>query len=893
MRFFYSRFVYKTIDGLPSSPDLQPISSLRNFLFRNLGSSEEEIFDLIRSIDDIGSSTNLHIRNLALTLTLAAIQTSAMLPSEFLAPFEVPYSTQEEEDHNASITATDAGEISIPPKTAVQRLISGFLQLLELRYRGIENSFVPFSPRESEKIFSQSSGETPETIEKLFTEKDFLNARAELWNFLQNYADIDFETLTTFLKNLSAEFSDRINIYKLFDKGILDLFEKKLLEAVKSISLETYRQFFQRNEKEFAFYFLFFRIIRIDQNGIPAIDDACLRELLTFLSGQQKLSENDLYLLIYDTFRSWFCVLREQNNFRRRMRIALPGFLSDDSDISSVFHHDFDFDRFFHKYFSPVIRSLRNSQFPNNDHSVEIVDILSLDSQNMARTIYPERALEPIRRLAALPENEFMLFFRSFLNYENIPVAKRKNGDGDNGGDDDGGDDDGGGRGGDDGGRDDSDALPVMNYLQLTDEEVKELVALQLEKVEAQIRYTTDLALTLRNRKDPLRERCQFLEEIIKCRDFHKLIMWVADPVKFRQEYPQHQKIPQRRIQHEARKMLEMLLFYRKNRFRHAFKKREHWRDLIEQHFMGRLQVQLGLNVTIPVRIKTELDPETEEPKLFLQSDGTLSPCYSYVNLYDCISSPELLHLAQNLDDNIVIEEGAKKFLLYKKEDRNFIAATAFVPLPDSEKPHRIQFWIYNPDGRFMHVKGEESFISSWLRGKTPSDILRNTIVVSQPEDADILRRFHYSSYSSGVGLDTKISDRTAGRESGHARKKTKASKQFSGQRDFSFASYATLLDAAQSEVEAAFVEKDPEKRREKLEELLNKHTHIEYETQIMTFKEIFLALSDYTTLSHSRAYKPKLEWEILFRHYFPPTVYGKKFADDYLSGFRGNGSVE
>lgn len=876
--FSRPRFVYKDIEGL-GAPNLRPQSSLRNFLSANLDTSDkQENFDLAELVDDVSFSTNLHIRNIALTLVLAAIQKKSMLPSEFLAPFEKPYLTPSEADHNGSLVDDpdeDAAEIPIAPRTAIQRLVENFLRPLKKRYQTIETSFVPFFLNQISSDFLRSLGQTPETTEELFIEEDFLHARAEIRSFLQQYPLLDFETLATLLKNISVEYSYRINIYKLFDEDLLRLLEIKLLEGVKSISLETYRQFFQRNEKEFIFYFLFSRIIQIDQNGVPRVDQAPLRELLAFICDQQKLSENDLYLLIYDTLRSWFCILRENSRFRARLRIALPGFLSGDLDAlgsSSAFHHEFDFDRFFHTHFSPVIRNIRDLQLPDSSNPVEIVDIMSLDPQNMARSLYPKRALEPVVRHADLPEGEFMAFVRSFLNYESIPAADPQDMDDTNGS---------------------CDETPKMDYLRLSDEEVKELIALQLERVEAQIRYTTDLAFTLRDKNDPIRHRCQFLEEIIKCRNFRKLVTWLAHPAKFRKEFSHHANTPLQRIQHEAHKMLEMLLFYRKNRFRHAFKKRKHWQHLLEQHFMGRLQVKLGASIIVPVRIKMELDPETDEPKLYPQSDGSLAPRYSYVNFYACIQNPDLSYLFENPDENVVIQEGEKKFLLYKKEDWSFAAATVHVPLPDGKEPHKINIWIYNPDGRFMHAKNEDSFVSAWLRGKVPSDILRNTIVVNRPEDADILRRFHYSAYSSGSGPETKISDRAAGRERGHARKRRKGSKQFAQRRNFSFASYATLLYATQDEVDAAFSEPDPVRRREKLEALLNRHTHIEYETQIMDFETIFLAFSDYTKMSHNRAYKPKLEWDILFQQYFPPTVYGQEFADDYLSGFEGNGFEE
>ncbi|MBD3328837.1 hypothetical protein GF340_06090 [Candidatus Peregrinibacteria bacterium] len=67
-------------------------------------------------------------------------------------------------------------------------------------------------------------------------------------------------------------------------------------------------------------------------------------------------------------------------------------------------------------------------------------------------------------------------------------------------------------------------------------------------------------------------------------------------------------------------------------------------------------------------------------------------------------------------------------------------------------------------------------------------------------------------------------------------------------------------------------------------------HTHVVFENQVMKLDHMLVSKSDYTAQSHSKVYTPQREFENMFRYFFPPEIYGQRFADYSLQGYSNNG---
>ena len=651
-----------------------------------------------------------------------------------------------------------------------------------------------------------------------------LSARKDLLEFIQDYAKDTGKTVAQYLEETVNIQYPYLNTHALFNKEVRDQWAGQISTAAEKIAEGKYAALFAGDPKGFILDFFFTRVIPKSENGEVRADRNSLEGLLSFLDGKHYELEN-LYELLYEEFRSMSSIGKNKAINGRiagtRDSINATGTgVELVSDSAPFIKDNFDFDKFFNAEVVPVIKSLRLARMPKNG-LMRACDVTRISPEGIAQSIYPNEAMKPMAEKTAIMENSEKAFIEECRKYFNY--AYSANG-------------------------------------EISDDLVKATLSDQLGKVKDQIEYTISKALTRKSPTDAIRESCKFLDEIINCRNLDELFKWLVNPVEFINKFPKHKNIPYKIISHQARTMIMMLLFYRKNIFDEKFRSIGQQRTMLEGHFVKMLNIRKPQKRSIAFRVAVEIDAETMKPALFKNEKGDMVPRYRIIREQSLLNKDKNLEIIREIDGKIM--------QIFPVETKEFQAVKVDIPNGKDGKPLTTTLYIYSGDGNLIHCKKPESFISSLLRGKQPTDLLRWMIVTDSQEDNDALRSFLYENYSSGYfdSIKDNLENRNLYQKTG-SKIRTKGSRLLSGIRGFAGSMFAMIPSLnGEGKVE---------------------HQSIGFETQIFDLETMLIYnLSDHTASSHKRIYTPEREYANMFKYFFPPIIYGRKFAEYKRKGF-------
>lgn len=678
-------------------------------------------------------------------------------------------------------------------------------------------------------------------------------ARNLVYDFLSRYIDNTGETLSGFLRDLQKLFP-LVNSAALFDSELELYFRKQMHQSVDVIARRVFEEIFHRDPDDFFARFLLSRVIIVDNQGTPRVDEDNLQDFFEFLaspsgSNGDKREAYDIersYLLLHERFLE----IAERISFvRDSIRTTIPEFLPNDAIREhSLFNPDFDFHRFFEDSIKPVIAATYEKKLPVG--KPQLIDAISTDPDVMLRAVMPERALEELKTIAGLDLTAFGHFLRRNFNYVDIP-----------------------------------------HDVVLRDEDIVDILSAQMTDVAKLVHYLSSEPVTIRPLDDGIRERCRFLPEIAgtqehpeNCADLHDLFTWSASPEKFFDSHPDRKAegnaVSLERIRHEARMMLQLFYFYRRHIFEDSFQRSEKSREVLEEHIRKRLQMEVlneGGN-SFEFRVQCELDPDTREPKM--GANG--SPIYT--TLYPQSSSD----FYSDKNETVEISVGKKLFRRYPVEEKRLTSVKVTVPVAGKESVSG-NMYVYTPQGEIIGRKTFESYLASILRGKTPTDLLRTTFIADDPKMLEALKQFLYESYCSDT-KNIKIKDPGEGRSTNDHGVRSRGSKNFAAERALSAGGlYLTTIQTDQKTVSDAFNSHDRDVRAAEFLKVLHAHSHIPFEIQIMgSVDQMLKTLSKHTDVSHG-LYGPERFWTSrVFQRLFHPSIYGDDVARDLLGGCRG-----
>lgn len=707
-------------------------------------------------------------------------------------------------------------------------------------------------------------------------DEEYQNAREELISFLKDYAKDNGRTLSSFLKRAKRHYPN-VNFAQMFTESpeadeevnmrgthsrkiegglrpnsVRSLLEDQINKAAALVVGQKYRSLFEGvpdnldDEKKkkarktsFILDYIFRRVINVDSENNVRADHNSAEKLVSFLNKQGYELEN-LYMVLYKEINEMRKMKSRMKNTRDSVKKKISGIILEETPYPFL-DENFDFDAFFHGNITPLILKARAKKIPKDN--LRSVDITKINPIGMSEVIVPEIALKPVKeKYEDISESEvhFMAELRKYFNYEDTPNA------------------------------------------ELSDEEVLNILQGQLGKVRELIKFVTDNALKIRKPDDPIREDCKFMDEIINCDDIRKLIRWMVDPKIFIAENPEHKEVPYKLVRHQARKMFELLLFYRKHAFAEQFKLAPDHRDELEQHMRLRLKISNEKPKEYVFRIVVPIDEDGNEMTI-TDAEGRSKPAY------------EVSFIPTELDENdgketIVSREKPdgtfQRYHAYPVETKKFIIANAEIPNGPVGPGHKVKLIVYagKEEGNLMHCKSEMSYLSSLLRGKKPTDLIRWSIVANSAETSMYVRTFLYENYSSSG--TQKINDRAEGRNMSEKQQmgRSEGSAALNGEREFTSAIYATLpaRGIVLNKDGSLKINQETGKPEEKID-----HHHIGFETQIYDLNSMLIYnISDYTVSSHGNVYTPEREFGSLFEQLFPPILYGEDFAKYQLEGF-------
>lgn len=669
----------------------------------------------------------------------------------------------------------------------------------------------------------------------------YVLVRERLLAFLQNYDQPNnTETLSSFIKSHQALYPD-VSILHIFDKeaDIRALLRTKIEQGAGSIINTTYRTLYEKNPNQFALDVILRNVISYRRDTLK-VNHENLKALVEYLDSQKYPLDN-LYMVLYRELRALGKSAEICEQTREEIGRKLPASIVDTSEKDEdpgLFHPSFDYDVFFDTYFKIPIQEIRQKRMAK----LRKVRIIDLQGEGDRSTIIPEDALRPLKDIADLPPDAFMDRLRKFFNY----------------------------------------TAPEGDPDHLSDKQVKAIIAEQLGFAANQVAYTCDTGLKMRD-DTSIKKDCAFNKQILACRDARKLITWLSYPDKFKEDFPKYSKIPYRIVRHQARRMLELLVLHRKHSFDEKYKDGVWKRGLLERHLRTRLGIDKTELETHTYRVSVEIDPETHEPVKGGSShsggnengNGNGNGNYNY----DVLFSDDEEWAGHDDSQSFIFERDGHTYQAFPVEEKNFQKADIRIPATYGiTRDTTVSF--YTKDEKLVQYKSLESYLSSWLRGKQPTDIIRLSIVTDVPEDETALRNFIYE-YSAGG--EVVIKDRQEKRDlrsKGSSPKRSAGSELFAKQRSFSSSMYAILPVRTTRD------------RGDSTTETYIDHVKTEFETQILGLKEMLIASSDHAITSHHRSYMPEREFKVLFEYLFPPLVYGKKFANYSLQGFKGDKEV-
>lgn len=661
-------------------------------------------------------------------------------------------------------------------------------------------------------------------------------ALAELRDFICRYSTSAI-TLHAWIKQQQKAYPE-VNFEKLFNDDITDLLAWEIEKTATVIVREKYQKLFgggekkdsERSEEEkkknkrFILNFFVHRVIQLD-NGNFKINEEALEKLIEFIN-EQKYPLEQLYLLLYKEIKEMRHMIDEPAEIRASTKTAIAaiGLLEN----NPLFHGGFDYDELFEKRIRPIILKVREKKLEEKKR-LRIVDITDITPEGLAETLIPKRAVTPLLEKLAIAETEeeFVYQLRKNFNYQEQ-----------NGNDHD------------------------SRIARLSDEEILQILSEQLKEAKAQIEYMIEQGLRRRPKEDPIHKDCRFIPEVLNCENIRDLIRWTTSPETFIEENPKRFGYPYKVIRFQCRRMLEMLLLYRKYAFREDVKAREENRNILEEQLVGDLKIKNSQEREISFRVRVTIDPVTHQLAELPEYEVIHDPAALKINPHNVYTDYKPGPRGEEAGDGTW-------YRYYPVESKTFYEVDMEIPVGKKGERKKGKALIYTGDGDYVHCKSIRSYLSSILRGKKPSDLLRWTLVTDDKAMSDALRHYLYENYATGGNFEV-IRDSEEERMISDKKNtiRTKKSDKFAKERVYSGSLYATI----------------PLKNGNDTYE----HGHVGFETQIQKKDSMLIAHSDHTVTSHSRAYTPEREFRNIFQYLFPPELYGQRFADYQLQGFMG-----
>ncbi len=666
-------------------------------------------------------------------------------------------------------------------------------------------------------------------------------ARDRLIDFLEHYHSAKL-TLSEFLSSQQHFFPSAL-FFDLFsqDEEVRQLLTSKIRDAAPDVILEKYKTLYRENPHDFALSFLLKRVITYRDGKFITVNKKNLKALVDYLAKQQDppYQLENLYFLLFTYLTEMRKILNIEESVRADIEGITPGLLVQPTtdDQGGLLHTEFDFHAFFRDYFKTPIQETRNATLKEKPRSVD------LQAYGMDYIIAPDRSMQPFTEMAllTLEPDLFNAKIRSFFGYTATE------------------DEDG-----------------------LSDAQVEATLSRQLSFAANQIKYTLKHGLKMRPKDDPIHEDFTFLSPILACREPKQLVKWFVYPGTFAEDFPECAKTTPTIVRFQARRLLEYLILYREHAFNAEFKHRSEKRDSLEKHLRNRLNIHDDTVVDLSFRILMEVDLETQEA--IKNSSGAFH--------YE-VSFPENPEWPKgcNEGEEVIIEKDGKYYKALPAEQKKFLKVKMDIPTTyGSLRPIEVLF--YTEDEHILTVKSLQSYLSSFVRGKIPSDLVRCTMVIqpsTSKEDVEALIDVIYEYSTHAVKIDHGTEGRNISKKkSGEKRKsRSSGSSAFESQRVMSNAAYAVLPKTPSAVMDSDCLSD------EELEQLdADQHSKIGFETQVLDLVSQCIAASDHTTTSHHMSYAPEREFTTACLNLFHPIVYGQKYAKYYLEGYKGDQEV-
>lgn len=678
--------------------------------------------------------------------------------------------------------------------------------------------------------------------------------KRDLIEFLQQYPKAGVK-LYDFLQS-QQHFYPEVDVHLIFeDPEVSSIF----LERINASCLEeisaAYRELYAENPDQFVLQFFSSRILSA-LSAASLTDRTRMRvrknvQLLMDYLVEQGYQLEKVYILLYKQLASWRSVVTRSVEVREKIFRAYPVLFQepsveseDDQDTDELkdpgmLDPRFDFDQMFKSYIRPAMIKARSSikQLPSHPRHVDV------QHKGSNYLVAPERAMMPFKEMAdlALSPNPkaFSTKLRTFFTY---PHDEQK--------------------------LDDATLFNILsNQLGIAQDNIQGI-------------YTEGLKVRKANDpKDPILSDFSRLAPIAECTDIRKLIIWTAYPERFAEEYPEHSKARRSIVSNQARRVLESLIRYRNNAYFPEFKNRNANSNMLNDQIKELLNIDSKniLSVPLSFRILMEVDPITQEP-ITNGSNGDNGHT-AYIPIFP---GDEDWFDQQQKKDSYIVRHGDRYFKAMPVETKKFLQTTVSVPQPSGD-PYTMELLFYSKDPRhhIVTAKSGPSYFLSDLRGKKISDIVRFMPVFSplnDEQDRAVFMNFCYD-FSSQV---TKIDDAGEGRliqNKPSNGQRTEGSAAFAKDRGTQIAGYTIVPGGNLTGQPAGDIETHD----------ADLHSRIGFEIQVMNLSALSISTSDYTSTSHGAAYSPERAFKVLCDHFHPAIIYGSKYADHALRGFRGD----
>ncbi len=675
----------------------------------------------------------------------------------------------------------------------------------------------------------------------------FKEVRANLAKFVGNYAERvkEEETVDSFINFYKAKYPG-LNYYALFDKEIVDSWQSQMNLSAKKMSVDQDKINFERNPDNFILNHLFRHVISQDDKKKTIVDRESLEDLFGFIDdynngklGPDRPRQYELervYDILYAEFRRMKILgdnkgilpVEIVGDVRGDVRKAVPGV--ELKEEIPFFRDDFNFDRFFRKDFIPVIRKIKKRRIDKRKN-LRNYDFLNVTPEGLAECVYPGESLDLFSKTASLLDDkeDYLFELRKSFNYLHNKGKK------------------------------------------IGDIKMKKELGKELCEVRKLIGYIIKESLKRRDKTDPIHRDCVFFSEILECDDINKLFEWMVYPKRFIDNHPGYGRRDIQAIWHQSRTMLLMLLFFRNYTFDLPFSARYELRDDLENHFKSILSIDDRETRNLDVKFRLAMEVEDVSGISGHEQDAEEEKRFRYriISERDKSMGKERLTELMNTtpDADFIAEIQGKSYRVYPVENKKFKEVTVTIP-GRKKKPFRTKTLFYTGDDRLVHCKALEAYLSSVLRGKKTQDIERLSIITDETNDEEV-RDFFYNSY--GTNKPESISDNAENRKESISMSSSNPSAN------------NALLQARKMKGEFYAVIAENGKKG-------IKHKRIGFEAQIFDFDDMLIYnLSDYSVSSHNSYYRPKREFENLFRYLFPPIIYGSRFAEYRLNGYTGH----